>query len=87
VHPVHLAAAFRRHFGCTPGAYLRRARVERAAAMLKRRLSLAEVALRCGFADQSHMTHAFRRTLGVTPGMLRGDSEVASVQDDASGDV
>ena len=83
VHPVHLARTFRRFFGCTPGAYLRRARVGRAAAMLRGRLSLSEVALRCGFADQSHMTHAFRRALGITPGAFRGDNEVASVQDGA----
>lgn len=82
VHPVHLARTFRRFFGCTPGAYLRRARVERAAAMLRGRLGLSEVALRCGFADQSHMTHAFRAALGVTPGALRADKDVASVQDD-----
>lgn len=87
VHPVHLARTFRRFFGCSPGAYLRRARVERAASMLRGRLSLAEIALRCGFADQSHMTHAFRTEMGVTPGALRADNDVASVQDGASADV
>ncbi|HEX6100695.1 MAG TPA: helix-turn-helix domain-containing protein [Thermoanaerobaculia bacterium] len=84
VHPVHLARTFRRFFGCSPGAYLRRARIERAAGMLRSRLSLAEVALRAGFADQSHMTHAFRAHLGVTPAALRGDNQVASVQDEPS---
>ena len=87
VHPVHLARTFRRFFGCSPGAYLRRARVERAADLLRGRLSLPEVALRCGFADQSHMTHAFRTHLGITPGALRGDNEVASAQDEAADDV
>ena len=87
VHPVHLARTFRRFFGCSPGAYLRRARVERAASMLRGKSSLAEIALRCGFADQSHMTHIFRRTLGVTPGALRADNDVASVQDGAPADV
>jgi AraC family transcriptional regulator len=86
VHPVHLARTFRRFFGCSPGAYLRRARVERAAGMLRGRLSLAEVALRAGFADQSHMTHAFRAHLGVTPAALRADNDVASVQDESRED-
>lgn len=88
VHPVHLARTFRRFFGCSPGAYLRRTRVERAASLLRKpRLSLADIALRCGFADQSHMTHAFRAILGVTPSTLRSDNEVASVQDDPAAGV
>ena len=87
VHPVHFARTFRRFFGCSPGAYVRRARVERAAAMLRGRLSLSDVALRCGFADQSHMTHAFRSILGITPRALRLDSDVAFGQDDGADDV
>ena len=72
VHPVHLARAFRRHFGASPGAYLRRCRLERAAARLRdARESLGEVALRSGFADQSHLTTAFRRAHGVTPAEYR----------------
>jgi AraC family transcriptional regulator len=36
-----------------------------------RRLSLSEVALACGFADQSHLTRVFTRTVGVNPGAWR----------------
>jgi len=32
---------------------------------------LAEVALRAGFADQSHFTREFRRHVGVTPAAFR----------------
>jgi len=32
---------------------------------------LADVALRAGFADQSHFTRLFRRHTGVTPGHYR----------------
>jgi AraC family transcriptional regulator len=72
VHPVHLARAFRRFFDCSPGAYLRRCRLERAAALLReRREGIGEVALRAGFADQSHLTHAFRQAHGVTPAEYR----------------
>lgn len=85
VHPVHLARAFRRFVGCSPGAYLRRCRVERAAELLRRgALTLAEVALRSGFADQSHMTRAFRRAHAVTPAQFRKTfHDVARVQDDS----
>lgn len=34
-------------------------------------LSLAEIALACGFADQSHFTRAFARLVGMTPGAWR----------------
>jgi len=90
VHPVHLARAFRRFYSCTPREYLQRCRVERAAALLRRpRTSLTEVALRSGFADQSHMTHAFRRAFAITPAAYRrqidADNDVASAQDDSAG--
>ena len=34
-------------------------------------MALAEVALACGFAGQSHFTTAFRRYTGATPGAWR----------------
>lgn len=36
-----------------------------------RKLSLSEVALACGFSDQSHFTHVFTRMVGVSPGVWR----------------
>lgn len=72
VTPGHLVRAFRLHFGCAPGHYLRLARVDRARRMvLDGRRPLAAVAHACGFADQAHMTRHFRRWLGQTPGRLR----------------
>lgn len=72
VHPVHLARVFRRHMGCTPGDYLRRRRLERAAALLRAtRRPLSDIALHCGFGDQSHFANAFKRYSGVTPGAYR----------------
>ena len=72
VHPVYLARAFRRHFGHTPGEYLRRNRLRHAQRLLvDTRLPLVEVALQCGFSDQSRMTHVFTREFGVAPGQYR----------------
>lgn len=71
VHSVHLARAWRRHFGHGPSEAVRRLRVARAAELLGRGAALAEIALAAGFADQSHMTRAFRRDLGVTPAKFR----------------
>lgn len=72
VHPVHLARRFRRHFDTTPGDYLRRCRLDRARALLRRsQASLADIATATGFTDQSHFTNAFRKTFGISPGVFR----------------
>jgi len=33
--------------------------------------SLAEIAAICGFADQSHFTRVFTRSVGISPGAWR----------------
>jgi AraC family transcriptional regulator len=69
VHPSHLAKTFRRVCGVTIGEYVRQLRVEHAAVLLKRPgLSLSEIALACGFHDQSHFTRVFAHVFGVSPG-------------------
>lgn len=71
-HPITLARAFRRQFGCSIGSYLRRRRLEHASAMLRTTdLPIAIVAARSGFADQAHLTRAVRRASGFTPAALR----------------
>jgi len=72
VHPAHLTREFRRHFGSSIGEYARALRVARAAELVDAgERSLAEIARLCGFADQSHLTRAFRAAYGVTPGARR----------------
>jgi AraC family transcriptional regulator len=72
VHRGHLAAAFRRHFGCSVGDYTRRRRVLLACRQLADTdRPLAAVACDTGFADQSHFTRTFRRIVGVTPAAYR----------------
>jgi AraC family transcriptional regulator len=72
VHPVTLARAFRRAFGCTVGEYVRRLRIERAARRLAETdVSLAEIALAEGFSDQSHFSNLFRRHTGLSPFQFR----------------
>jgi AraC family transcriptional regulator len=72
VHPVHLARAFRASYGSSVGEY-RRARQLNAAEdrLLRSEDDLREVALSCGFADQSHFSKAFRREFGIAPGQYR----------------
>ncbi len=72
VHPVYLARAFRRRFGCSIGEYVRRLQVGRAALLLEdEACSLSMVAAEAGFADQSHMTRRMGEQTGLTPGAWR----------------
>lgn len=66
-----LLRGFRRELGMTPHAYLLQRRVRLARRSLTAGATPAEAALRAGFADQSHLTRAFRRQYGVTPGRWR----------------
>lgn len=71
--------AFRAATGRTPHDYIIERRLYRARALLTAGdagavpggRSLADVALACGFASQSHMTELFRRRLGLSPGRFR----------------
>jgi AraC family transcriptional regulator len=68
----YFAHAFRRSAGETPSRYLRRRRIERAQQMmLLTDKPLAEIALDCGLADQTHLTKVFRRIVGMSPGAWR----------------
>lgn len=72
VHPVHLARVFRRHYRIPLGTYVRRLRLEWSAErLLEGDLPIAAIALEAGFSDQSHLTLAFKRRYGMTPGEYR----------------
>lgn len=59
---------FRESTGMPPHQYVLRRRVERAKTLLvNHHLSIAEIALRCGFYSQSHLTTVFHRLTLVTP--------------------
>jgi AraC-like DNA-binding protein len=75
--PSHFSRAFKATTGLSPFAWLQWYRIEVAKQMLLQpESSLAEIALHCGFADQSHFTRAFVRHTGSTPGVWRrGDRE------------
>jgi AraC-like DNA-binding protein len=68
----HLIRAFSRSTGLPPHRWLLVQRIERARDLLVASdLPIAEIATRLGFADQSHLTRAFGKQLGFTPGALR----------------
>lgn len=67
-----LTRLFRARTGLTPHAYLTDLRVQRSRALLRQgSLSLAEVALATGFADQAHWQRHYRRLHATPPGAYR----------------
>lgn len=70
--PFHFSRVFRLTTGETPYQFLGSRRLDRACRLLRDgELPLAELALCCGFASQSHFTAAFTKSLGVSPGRYR----------------
>jgi AraC-like DNA-binding protein len=67
----HLLRVFRAEVGLTPHVYINHLRVQEAKRMLACGHSIAEAALLCGFADQSHLTRRFKQILGFTPGQYQ----------------
>lgn len=68
----HFSRAFRRSMGKPPHRWLLDRRIERARELLRgTEVSLADIALACGFAEQSHFTRVFTRTVGIPPGAWR----------------
>lgn len=79
----HLGERFRAEYGVTPKTMARVARFGRSQAMLRRRdTSIAEVADRCGYADQAHLTREWQQFAGTTPTRWWAQDRLAFVQDD-----
>jgi AraC family transcriptional regulator len=69
-----LGRAFKASTGVTPHRFLLNQRIARAQELLLAgSMSLAEIALATGFAEQSHFTRVFRREIGASPGAFRRD--------------
>ncbi len=72
VHYVHLSRQFHKYNRCTIGEMIRRRRVQYASHLLAHsRTPLAEIALTCGFSDQSHLSFLFKRYMGLSPSKFR----------------
>jgi AraC-like DNA-binding protein len=73
ISPFHLLRIFHATLGLPPHQYLLNLRIQRAQTRLARGESIAQVALECGFSDQSHLNRCFKRVLGITPGRYRSN--------------
>jgi AraC family transcriptional regulator len=68
VSPFHFARLFRATVGVPPHRFVLRLRLERAVRFIKAgKMTLAQIAVECGFHDQPHFTRAFQRVFRITP--------------------
>jgi AraC-like DNA-binding protein len=68
----YFAKAFRQATGAPPHAWLSMRRIAHAKRLLNdTSLAIAEIALACGFVDQSHLTRTFAKVEGCSPGRWR----------------
>lgn len=74
---LQFSRRFKASFGHSPHRYVTLQRLERACRMLRdKRHPLVDIAMACGFCDQSHMNRIFKAHLGVTPVRYRLETRI-----------
>lgn len=72
VHPVHISRAASKYLNCSLGDYIRQQKIKKSMDyMLNTNHSLTEIALLCGFSDQSHFIRVFKSYFNKTPSAFR----------------
>lgn len=72
ISPVQLTRLFKKELRMTPGKYIAGLRMERAAHLLVHTgLTLADIAERCGYTDEHHLSKTFKSLMGVNPSVYR----------------
>jgi AraC-like DNA-binding protein len=78
--PFYFARAFQKDVGLPPHAYLETVRITRARDLLLRGVPITDVSVTVGYGDQSHLTHRFKRLLGMTPGQVARNAKDQGVR-------
>lgn len=68
---AHLVRSFHQEAGLPPLAWLMQRRIGKARELLRQGMSISQVAVSVGFADQAHFTKAFNRFNAMTPGRFQ----------------
>ena len=71
ISPYALIRAYRKRFSITPLQHLTSLRIECATKLLAAGVEPSCVATETGFADQAHLTRAFKQRVGTTPAAYR----------------
>lgn len=68
LNPITISKHFPKYFGCTLGEYMRRIKINRSLSLIQSSSeNLTEIALQCGFSDQSHFIRTFKNQTGFLP--------------------
>jgi AraC family transcriptional regulator len=74
ISPYYFLRLFKKSMHFTPRQYIIQMRIDRAKGLLRsRELSIADIALQCGFTSQSHFTNVFRQIAKTTPKIYQRD--------------
>jgi AraC family transcriptional regulator len=72
ISPYHFLRLFKKGLGITPHQYILQCRLDRAKYLLSSsNLDIAQIAMRTGFCDASHLNRYFKKSLGMTPNQWR----------------
>ncbi|KAB8317234.1 helix-turn-helix transcriptional regulator [Tolypothrix campylonemoides VB511288] len=81
ISQYYFCQLFKQSLGISPYQYVLQLRVERAKQLLKsQKMTICDIALACGFANQSHFTKHFRKLTGTTPKAYWKNLSVVSAQ-------
>ena len=68
INKFYLERCFKQIVGCTPLAYLKNVRIDRAKTLLlSTDFTISEISLQVGFASASHFAKTFQKVTGMTP--------------------
>ena len=74
--PRQFIRIFSNTFGTTPHRYIINKRVALAKELIAKGRLLVEIAVKLGFASQSHFSDVFRKVTGMPPGQFRQAARV-----------
>lgn len=68
LNPLYFTRVFHQKIGIPPHAFIIQRRIHQAKMLIQTGMAISDVALSCGFVDQSHLSRHFKNSLGLTPG-------------------